>query len=281
MENMFISESVTKSDRILHTPGIFAKSALLYVQEVGKLQSLIPHVCKRGNLDSYLLFAVLDGSGNIIYEGKKYDVHKGECVWIDCHQVYEHISSADNPWQLVWVHFNGKCLKDFYDFFKERSKKPIFIPTDFLKVQGLIEKVLSDMKENISELVIHSLLTQLVVECVQLVDSKDKIKEIREFINLNYKDNNLIALLSEHFQSSKSDLEEAFEASYGIGLRDYILNRKLNAAKELLRFTIQPMEKVVEESGIRDEDLFYRLFKENEGVSPEEYRHNWAQWIKD
>ena len=44
MEKMFSSEGVTKSDRMLHTPGMFAKNHLLYVQEVGRLESLVPHV---------------------------------------------------------------------------------------------------------------------------------------------------------------------------------------------------------------------------------------------
>ena len=30
-----------------------------------------------------------------------------------------------------------------------------------------------------------------------------------------------------------------------------------------------------------NEDLFYQLFKDNEAMTPEEYRRRWAQWIKD
>ena len=70
------------------------------------------------------------------------------------------------------------------------------------------------------------------------------------------------------------------EKHYGIELWDYILNRKFTVAKELLRFSIKPVEEIVTESGIRNTDLFYQLFKENENMSPEEYRKKWAQWIK-
>lgn len=41
------------------------------------------------------------------------------------------------------------------------------------------------------------------------------------------------------------------------------------------------MSEVITESGIGNEDLFYQLFRENENMTPEEYRKNWAQWIKD
>ena len=93
MEKMFSSEGVTKSDRMLHTPGMFAKNHLLYVQEVGRLESLVPHVCRRENLDSYLIFEVVAGKGSISTEGQTIELHKDECVWIDCHKAFEHVRS--------------------------------------------------------------------------------------------------------------------------------------------------------------------------------------------
>ena len=281
MENMFASEGVTKSDRRLHTPGVFAKNNLLYVQEVGKLRSLVPHVCKREGLNSYLIFVVLKGKGSITFQEKKTELYKGECIWIDCQYPFEHISSGEEPWQLAWVHFNGKCAQEFYDLFLEKNASPAFMPSDSVKIAGLIEKVLECVKEDASELEIHSILTQMVVECIQTTGGKDKIKEVQEYINANYKEGRLVVLLSERFGISQSELAELFMASYGIGLEEYILNRRFNAAKELLRFTIEPIEDVIRASGIGNKELFYRLFQENEAMSPEDYRKNWAQWIKD
>ena len=40
-ENLFSVEGVTSSDRVLHTPGSFAKKNLTYVQETGVLKSFI------------------------------------------------------------------------------------------------------------------------------------------------------------------------------------------------------------------------------------------------
>ena len=88
-------------------------------------------------------------------------------------------------------------------------------------------------------------------------------------------------MLTQRFKIKKADLEDVFEKDYGIGLRGYIMNRRLNAAKELLRFTIKSISEVIVESGVMNEDLFYQLFEENERMSPEEYRKKWAQWIKD
>ena len=40
------------------------------------------------------------------------------------------------------------------------------------------------------------------------------------------------------------------------------------------------MKEIVEESGIGNSDLFRRLFLDGEGMSAEEYRNKWAQWVK-
>lgn len=281
MENMFASEGITKSDRVLHTPGAFAKQYLLYAQETGTLESLVPHVCRRENLDSFLIFEVLDGCGSVTTEGHTAKLHKGDCVWVDCHEVFEHISSEKKPWKLAWVHFNGANAKKLYGLFRENNKTPVFVPDKPEMVAEFIFKIRKELRGNAPELEIHNLLTQLVTACVLQTAGKNRMEEVREFINANYREAALQTLIMEHFHLGREELADKFYESYGISVREYILNRRFNAAKELLRFTILPVDEIITKSGIGNEDLFYQLFKENESMSPEDYRKKWAQWIKD
>ncbi len=281
MGELFVPEGVTCSDRNLSTPSNFARNNLLYVQEVGKLQSIIPHVCRRDNVDSYLIWEVIKGKGTVVYEKQSMELHKGDCIWIDCRQAFEHISSADEPWQLAWVHFNGKNANVFYELFHAKNKSIFFSSFDTMLIQNSIFEIQKNIKEHSPEIKIHGLLTQLIVNCTLLKNEKDIMTEVREFININYKEQELLEMLTQRFKIKKADLEDVFEKDYGIGLRGYIMNRRLNAAKELLRFTIKSISEVIVESGVMNEDLFYQLFEENERMSPEEYRKKWAQWIKD
>lgn len=216
-----------------------------------------------------------------MFEGSERELRKNECIWIDCQEGFEHISSENEAWKLAWVHFNGKCAKEFYEMFREKNGDFVFIPPEINSVKILIEQILKNVKENRSELQSHSLLTQLVTECIVCKEVKNISQEIREFINANYKDEGLIEVIENRFKLTIKELEVLFEQNYGIGLREYVINRRLNAAKELLRFTIRPVKEVITESGIRNEELFYKLFKEKEFMNPEDYRRNWAQWIKD
>lgn len=51
-----ITKENTLSDRILVTPSSYARNHYLYVQEVGTLKSLQPHISRREKLESYLFF---------------------------------------------------------------------------------------------------------------------------------------------------------------------------------------------------------------------------------
>ena len=87
---IFTSSPSVQSSRILYTPSPFARSSLLHLQEVGSLTAIKPHTSKREKLQSYLCFLVEDGEGELVYEGKKYDLKTGDVVFIDCRKAYSH-----------------------------------------------------------------------------------------------------------------------------------------------------------------------------------------------
>ena len=74
MKDLFLHDSldtspVVFSDRILYTPTSFAKTVLLYLQEIGSLQAKKPHTSSRTRLSSYLFFCVDSGFGELEYQG--------------------------------------------------------------------------------------------------------------------------------------------------------------------------------------------------------------------
>lgn len=289
---MFSTTGITDSVRMLHTPSEFARKNLLYIQEVGQLKSLQPHKSQREKLDSFLFLCVLSGSGTLTIQNAQYPFRKGDCALINCDGYYAHESSMDDPWELMWVHFSGLSAKAYYELFWEQNKeKNLFLINDFKKFCDKIKLLMDYQKEKdlTSELLSGAVLLQLLNQCLFSVMEQEKdnqvkhkkmCNEIREGVNEKYKEKNLLSYYSKKFNFQPEDLDTCFQTYFGITLRDYILNRKFTAAKELLRFTIKPIEEVMKMSGIQDEDLFRRLFQESEGMTAEEYRMKWAQWVK-
>ena len=291
-EDIYTTVAMTKSERYLHTPGSFARNNLLYVQEVGHLESLQPHRCIRENLDSFLILVVLEGKGTLTIGSREISVAKGDCAWIDCMRHYEHISDEKDAWKLAWVHFNGRGARAFYELFvKLNNSLSIFHVDNTDDFFEIIKDIMACQREKsiLSELVCGEQLMHLlnkafkcVADSAVLEDEQEKliIAEMREFINEQYAEKNVLELVSNEFGKIVADIGMAFRGAYGISIEEYISRRRYNAAKELLRFSVKPMEAVALESGIGDVILMQQLFIQNEGMSADEYRQKWAGWIR-
>lgn len=286
---MFATEGITKSERFLGTPGEFAVNHLFYVQEVGRLESIQSHRCVRENLDSYLIFIVVSGSGTIQVQGAEHPLVMGDCVFVDCQQHYEHESSSNDPWKLMWVHCNGQSMKSFHDLFLEKNGGKEYITLENAeKIENYFGNILQLQKNQdvLTELNTSVLLSQIIESLIEEAVHQEKNKsyvvynQIREYINENFQKHALVEQMSRMFKIDTEEMDQEFQRIYGIDIYDYILNRRFTKAKELLRFSIKPISEIVEISGICNDDLFRKLFKEHERMTAEEYRRKWAQWVK-
>ncbi len=292
MEKLFDAEGITSSERYFYTPSSFARKHLCYVQEAGRLKSLKPHASVRENVESFLFFFVAEGSGSLRYEGESYELKKGDAVLLDCRRHYEHESSESSPWELAWIHFDGAKAEAIYPLIlKQNNDKPVFyMGKEEEEAEKLIGMLLSDKGENSadSELRADGVITRVMLLCMKLAgDKKEAVvfEGIREALNEELQNSaptieGIKEALVRRYDADIEKLDEFFNKRYGISIEGYAANRMLNKAKELLRFTIKPINDIIAESGIGDEESLRRLFMENENMSPEDYRKKWAQWIK-
>lgn len=291
-DDLFSTDNMTQSDRCLHTPGSFAKQNLLYVQEVGTLQSIQPHRCTRENIDSFLFLAVLEGKGVLVIGGQSIEVSAGDCALIDCMEHYEHISDEQDAWKLAWVHYNGRAARGYYELFlKANGNYNVFHADSIEQWHVLIKNLREKQREKsflaelrCGEMLLH--LMNCIVECaadpaaMENEEDKEQANKVRELLNEQFAEENVLQMLKEAFDKPESMLNEIFARTYGISVDEYINNRRYNFAKELLRFSIKSVEQIAGESGIGDIITLQKMFQENESMTAEEYRMKWAQWIR-
>lgn len=97
---------------------------------------------------------------------------------------------------------------------------------------------------------------------------KNVIRYIRHHISepINTED------IASALYMSRSRLSTRFHAEMGISLKDYIRSMKISEAKHLLRHTDQNILGISTYLGFTSQSHFCRVFKEETGVSPAEYR---------
>ena len=278
--------AIVASDRVLYTASSFARSSLLHLQEIGLLRALKPHTSSRSNLQSYLFFIVEDGSGELTYDRRTYQLKKGSCVFIDCRKSYSHSTVEADLWTLRWIHFNGPSMSNVYQKYCERGGHPVFEPDDFASFFSIIESVINvaqssdymrDMKINqyLSELMVYVMAESWHPEDRVMPNKKVDVLEIKKYLDENYKSKITLDDLSARFFISKHYLTHSFKEQYGQGVTAYLLSVRITQAKQLLRFSSKTIEKIGYEVGIGAPHYFSRVFKEVEGVPPAVYRKQW------
>ena len=305
--NLFTSSPSVRSSRILYTPSPFARSSLLHLQEVGSLTAIKPHTSKREKLQSYLCFMVEDGEGELVYEGKKYDLKTGDVVFIDCRKAYSH-STGLNPntelWSLRWCHFYGPSMPAIYAKYCERGGLPVIRGADMGRGDGMVRRadaprgadvsqystIISDIytlassSDYIRDMRINGKLTDLLTllmesswhrEAHTNAPKKMEISQVKSFLDEHYKEKLSLESVAGHFFIDKHYLARLFKEQYGVTLVTYLQQVRITHAKRMLRFTDKSIEEIGLECGIGELNYFSRVFKKLEGVSPSEFRRVW------
>ena len=286
MQELFLnSEASVQSDRILYTPSLFARSALLNLQEVGSLKARIPHTSTRSGLMSYLCFIVLDGEGSLTYEGRQYHLKQGDCVFIDCQKPYSH-STSEKLWSLAWCHFYGSSMPLVYEKYKERGGLPIFHPDNINVFKEILQQLymlagssdyVRDMRINESLSVLLTLLMQESWNPDNSAISKKRMElvSVKNYMDEHYVEKITLDDLEAQFFINKYYLLKIFKETYGVTISNYLISRRITRAKQLLRFTQMTIDEVGCAVGMDGAGYFSRMFKKSEGISPKEYRKQW------
>lgn len=280
------SGSTVASNRIIYTPSNFAKTNLIYLQETGSLTAQKPHISKREGLNSYLFFIVEQGSGTLTYGKDSYEMKSGDCAFIDCHLPYSHQSSPD-LWSLRWVHFYGNSVKGIYEKYLERGGECCFSAMRAGKMSELLAELfeIASSDSYIRDMQICEKLTSLLTVLMEeswhpdshTANSRKKkdLQELRTFLDENYQERISLDDLSERFYINKFYLTRIFKEQFGVSINNYLLQVRITHAKQLLRFSDMPIEKVACEIGVEDARYFTRMFKKVEGMTPGDYRRKW------
>lgn len=74
--------------------------------------------------------------------------------------------------------------------------------------------------------------------------------------------------------TSKNSLYSAFRNAYKTTVNEYVTEKRIERAKELLRGSDKPISRIAEEVGIGNYPYFVELFKKRCGVTPKKFREN-------
>lgn len=272
------------SKRIISTPGPAAKHAFFYMQESGILKTEDAASTQRQNLDSFLIVAVVSGKGELTVGSETFTVSRGECFFIDCRSSHYYKSSGSEPWEVLWVHFNGSTSEQYYEYFLSHSKN-VFRPASFEQIVSTITEIINvnELKKPDSEILTSKLIMDLMtlaltagIETKQYDSAlKQKLAAVHNYINDHFSEDLSLEKLASRFYISKFYLTREYKKIYGQTIFQHIITSRINYGKQLLRFSDKTVDEIAHLCGFNDQSYFARQFKKAENITCFAYRKMW------
>jgi len=95
---------------------------------------------------------------------------------------------------------------------------------------------------------------------------------IKDFLQFAFNEDITMDMLEKHYYRSKSQITKLFKAAYNTTPYAYLLDIRIEFAKNILKTTKTPIKEIAEYLRFSSEYHFSGSFKKKVGISPREYR---------
>ncbi len=100
---------------------------------------------------------------------------------------------------------------------------------------------------------------------------KNSIKDVKKILDDNIDLNISLSKIAKSVELNGSYLSRSFKKNYGLSPHNYVLNQRIEKAKELIDSGFEIAE-IAQELGFYDQAHFYRNFKSIYSITPREYQ---------
>ena len=226
-----------------------------------------------GTTKKYYIFEyVTEGRGDILFDGKRYEIKAGDAYIIDRNTVRNYRSDPDCPLDKIWVSFASDYIDSmllaygvkagvYHVDLRRQFDEVIRVATREASVKDKVFGIASS---------IHSMITEIARTSSR---EADRISEIKNaLLSMLYEKGSLDEIASR-FYMSKSNLIRLFKKHTGQTPYKFLLDEKIRISKVLLRSTNMNVKTIADRLCFSDEHYFSFVFKEKVGVSPLKYRN--------
>jgi AraC-like DNA-binding protein len=102
--------------------------------------------------------------------------------------------------------------------------------------------------------------------------SRERLKRVRDYIETHLDDRLTLTDLAGVACLSPYHFSRSFKQAVGVGPQRYVMQRRLERAKTLMRRTNQPLASIAQEAGFVDQSHLTSMFRRETGVTPGRYR---------
>ncbi len=242
----------------------------------------------------FKLYLPLRGRVTLIMDGEEKTVEPGYMYFISGWHIERQICL--DFMEVVWLHFIPDSLR--LQYILSRSDAFQRMPADrfawandcFMQIHKVFApyseslKLTQQVRPNVPghlRVKLHAVILAVTGDILKNTDERihkkemeamEKFRPATALMDTAFLENPPLSVLAEKACMAPNYFHIKFRETFGITPFDYMLNKRMNIAKELLAFSTLSIREISWRSGYKDEFFFSKTFKKNTGLSPRAFR---------
>ncbi len=230
------------------------------------------------------LFYVTEGEGHLQIGNETFPIMNGDLIIISPNVKHTEISDTAHPLSYLVIGIEDIELASIDEgediHFRILNTKDTKDSIRFY-FQQIIDEY--NHKSSESELMCKNLLENLLILLSRQIDFTVALTpimkrsallciDIRQYIDNHFRENITLDLLAERAHVSKYHMVHVFTEEYGISPINYLILRRVEEGKKLLKTTDHSLSLISRTLGFSSPSYFSQVFKKHTGDTPMEYR---------
>lgn len=231
--------------------------------------------------DYFELEVVLGGTGEHIYNNKRYTLSRGSIYLMSFYDFHE--LSAQEDMYMLKLQFNENVLPKQLNDFLFLSYNRFCCVVDENEMQHII-KLFEILKREerrgglFSEMLIKNLIAEIIITVIRN-STQDKntvipslLQNAVAYIHNNFREQLTLGSMAKHCNVTPNYLGMQFSKKMGISFSDYLNTVRLRYACNLLDGTDLTVKEIAFACGYNSVEYFGYIFKKSLGTSPLNYK---------
>ncbi|MFT3982785.1 MAG: AraC family transcriptional regulator [Lachnospiraceae bacterium] len=229
---------------------------------------------------NYVLHYIISGEGTLYLDDRAFQITEKQAFITPPNLLTYYEGSKANPWNYVWIHFNGQKVVDLLHRAGITKHHPVFVPKNLCEhLELCIMDILYHYNEEFECIGNLYRLFQYMIDNTSRVPEENErdntlryIKLTIDYITNKYNDPVKVQDIADYCGLDRSYLSKIFKRATNYSPQEYLIFYRMNKAKQLLVNPDIPIQHVAYSVGYPDPYAFSKIFKQAFGISPSQYR---------
>ena len=259
------------------------KTGTFYLHAIGEEFCLPLHFNGPKIRERLLFHFIVSGKGILKMKDNVWHLTANQGFIIPDSSIVFYQADKKDPWHYFWLRLTSEDADAFYKSLSLSPENPVYNARQnneiYPKFKALFRAV---SKDNTNPLTVTSVLYAFLAELqASSLQRKDVHVTLQEeyalrarlyILNQYHKESLTIAELSTHIGLNRSYLTRLFKSVYQTSPQDFLIQVRMNKAKDLLQKTNFPVTIIGNSVGYSDVFTFSKTYKKIFGISPTEER---------